>query len=133
MLKKIRKYRIKLFNIIVLVGALFFLLGSSSISVAGGSVSSGTYSRLDQYRPLYSYSLPRGKDSYDIVGMGIAGSNDHVYVWYRDGTVSSGTSDDLDRYSAPYAYSLPRGKNPYQIVGMGIAGSNDHVYVWYED
>ena len=64
--------------------------------------------------------------------MGIAGSNDHIYVWYKDGTVSSGSSRDLDKYKAPYAYTLPKGKSPQDIVGMGIAGSNDHIYVWYK-
>ena len=40
----------------------------------------------------------------EIVGIGIAKSDDHVYVWYRDGTVSAGTSKDLDYYRAPYTY-----------------------------
>jgi len=70
---------------------------------------------------------------YNIVGIGIAGSNDHVYVWYGDGTVSSGTSSDLDRYRKRYGYSLPPGKKPHNIVGIGIAGSNDYVYAWYDD
>ena len=69
----------------------------------------------------------------DIVGMAIAGSNDHVYVWYNDGTVSSGTSSDLDAHRGLYNYSLPNGKRPSDIAGMAIAGSTDHVYVWYND
>jgi hypothetical protein len=64
--------------------------------------------------------------------MGIACSNDHVYVWYRDGTVTSGTSDHLDQYRSAYHYSTPSGKSPADIVGLGIAG-NDHVYAWYRD
>ena len=72
-----------------------------------GTVSSGTTWDLDQYRTLYSYTLPPGKSPSDIVGMGIACSNDHVYAWYSDGTVTSGNSADLDAYQAPYSYSLP--------------------------
>lgn len=99
--------------------------------IGRGVVSSGTSWDLDQYRALYRYSLPPGKTPNDIVGMGIAGSNDHVYVWYRDGTVSSGSSRALAQYRKPYRYSLPPGKTPSHIVGIGIAGSNDRVYVWY--
>jgi hypothetical protein len=95
----------------------------------GYLVSSGTSSDLDVYRTVYDYE---GRP-YDIVGIGIAGSNDHVYVWHSDGTVTSGTSHDLDGYRATYTYSLPPGKSPDDIVGMGIAGSNDHVYAWYAD
>ena len=69
----------------------------------------------------------------DVMGIGIAGSKDHVYVWFRSRNVSSGTSDHLDQYRRPYTYSLPRGKTPNDIVGIGIAGSNDHVYVWFKD
>ena len=39
-----------------------------------------------------------------IVGVAIAGSNDHTYVWYKDGTVSSGSTDDLDRYRQVYTF-----------------------------
>jgi hypothetical protein len=67
------------------------------------------------------------------VGMGIAGSDDHVFAWYADGTVSSGSSWDLDQYRAPYAYALPPGKTPADIVGMGITGSDDRIFAWYGD
>jgi len=46
-------------------------------------VSSGTSGELDKYRPLYNYTLAPGKTPNDIEGMGIAGSNDRVYVWYH--------------------------------------------------
>ncbi|MCI0331309.1 MAG: fibronectin type III domain-containing protein, partial [candidate division Zixibacteria bacterium] len=101
-------------------------------------VSSGTTSDLDKYRALYSYTVipaipPRTqKTPADIVGMGIACSDDHVYTWYGDGTVSSGSSSDLDLHRTQYEYSLPPGRTPADIVGMGIAG-DDHVYVWYRD
>ena len=133
MLKKNRKIRIPCENLIIYLASLSVLLYWNVVQAADGSVSSGKSNDLASYRPLYSFSLPRGKESSDIVGIGIAGSNDHVYVWYRDGTVSAGTSDDLDRFRNPYKYSLPRGKEPYDIVGIGIAGSDDHVYVWYEN
>jgi hypothetical protein len=98
-----------------------------------GYVSSGNTSELDRYRKLYSYTLGLWQATDDIVGMGIAGSNDHVYVWNKDGTVSSGTSWNLDRYRPSYGYTLAPGKTTADIVGIGIAGLNDHVYVWYKD
>ena len=101
MLKKNRKYRILCVNLIIYLASPLFLLCWSSVSAADGTVSSGTSNDLGRYRRLYSYSLPRGKTPSDIVGMGIAGSNDHVYVWFRDGTVSSGTSNNLGRYREP--------------------------------
>jgi hypothetical protein len=97
------------------------------------TVSAGSSWDLDRYRSPYGAMFPEGKNIDDIVGMGVAGANDHVYVWYRDGTVSSGTSRDLNAYRQPYTYSLAPGKTPADIVGMGIAGSNDRVYVWYRD
>ena len=105
---------------------------ASMAAVQATSVSSGRSNDLDKYRALYNYSITAGKTASDIVGMGIAGSNDHVYVWYKDGTVSSGRSNDLDRYRQRYRYSLPTGKTPSDIVGMGIAGSNDQVYDWFK-
>ena len=96
-------------------------------------VSSGTTRVLDCYRSRKNVSLPTGKSVGDIVGIGIAGSNDHVYAWYKDGTLSIGTSENLEQYSTPSNYTLPPGKSPNDIVGMGIAGSNDHVYAWYRD
>lgn len=71
-----------------------------------------------------------------IVGIGIACSNDRVYVWYEDGTLSVGTSANLGAYQ-PYlpghtTYTLPPGKTPLDIVGISIA-SDDHVYAWYRD
>lgn len=108
--------------------------GSSPVvnQTEGYAVSAGESSDIDAFHGLISYAPARGK-SADIVGMGMAGSNDYVYAWYSDGTVSSGSIEDLDQYRAPYQYSLSPGKTPYDIVGMGIAGSDDHVYVWYRD
>ncbi|WP_438028273.1 serine hydrolase [Sorangium sp. So ce233] len=68
-----------------------------------------------------------------IVGIGIAGSDDHVYTWYADGKVSSGTSTHFEYYHGKVDYVLPEGKNPWDIVAMAIAGSTDHVYTWYAD
>jgi hypothetical protein len=97
------------------------------------TVSSGSSNNLASYRDLYGYTLPQGKVSGDIVGVGIAGSNDHCYYWFRDGTVCSGTSDNADKYQILYAYTLPNDKTPNDIVGIAIAGSNDHCYVWFKD
>jgi len=102
--------------------------GEETDRPGGYYVSSGTSGDLDAYRKPYIY-----KTKKKIVGMGITGSNDHVYAWYSDGTVSSGTSSDLEAYHSPNNYTLPSGKTPEDIVGMGIAGSNDHVYAWYKD
>lgn len=96
-------------------------------------VSAGSTDDLDRYREPYNFSLPPGKRAQDIVGMGIDGDNDHVYVWFRDGTVSAGTTDDLDRRRSLYRYSLPPGKSPSDILGMGIDGDNNHVYAWYKN
>lgn len=116
-----------------LMAVIFFLtLFIPAIPIECAEVSSGTSNNLDAYRRLYSYSLPQGKSPNDIVGIGIAGSNDYVYVWFNDGTVSSGTSDNLGRYKNLYRYNLPYGKSPNDIAGIGIAGSNDHVYVWFK-
>jgi len=78
-------------------------------------------------------SVPSNADQGAIVGIGIAGSNDHVYVWYADGKVSSGTSTNFEYYQGKTDYSLPAGKNPWDIIAMAITGSNDHVYAWYAD
>ena len=96
-------------------------------------VSVGTTRDLDAFREPYSYVPAAGRASVEIVGMGIAGSDDRVYAWHEDGTVASGASSDLDFYQAPYDYSLPPGKTPTDVVGMGIAGSDDRVYTWYRD
>ncbi len=96
-----------------------------------GRFSIGTIDDRDKYAALAPYKLPINRHPYDIVGIGIAGSEDHVYTWYLDGTVSEGTSGDLDAYSAPQPYKLPAGKAPRDIRAIDIAGSDDHVYVWY--
>lgn len=76
---------------------------------------------------------PGASEQGAIVGIGIAGSNDHVYVWYADGTVSSGTSTHFDFYHGRIPYSLPEGQNYWDIVSIAVAGSNDHVYTWFAD
>ncbi|MFC2106372.1 hypothetical protein ACFLS0_06450 [Candidatus Bipolaricaulota bacterium] len=102
-------------------------------ALEGFMVSSGSSEDLDAFHKPYDYSQPDGSALASIVGMGITGSDDHVYAWYSDGTVSSGISSDLDYYRVRYSFSLPPGKVPTDIVGMGIAGSDDRVYAWYND
>ena len=99
----------------------------------GFIVSAGSTGALDALREPYHYAPAVGRMLVEIVGMGITGSDDHIFVWYEDGTASSGASSDLDFYRAPYGYSLPSGKTPADIIGMGIAGSDDRVFVWYRD
>ena len=97
-----------------------------------GTVSSGTSTDLDRFRPPARYSLAPGRSPGDVVAIDIACSDDHVYVWYSDGTMSSGTSTDLDRYQARRPYSLPANATARDLVEIGIA-RNDHVYAWYTD
>ncbi len=75
---------------------------------------------------------PGASDQGAIVGMAIAKSNDHVYVWYADGTVSSGTSTHFAHYQERVPYVLPDGQNPWDIISIAIA-ANDRVYTWYAD
>jgi CubicO group peptidase (beta-lactamase class C family) len=96
--------------------------------------SIGTASDLDQYSAQTSEAvdLPAGKTAHDIVGIAIAKSNDHVYVWYQDGTYSQGTSMDFDYYHGPkpYTWAAQANGTSHDIRGMAIA-SNDHVYAWF--
>lgn len=107
--------------------------------------SIGTPTDLDKYAkpdPDKLVSLPSGKSMLNIVGIGIAKSNDHVYVWYDDGTVSSGYSKDFDYHFKPKPYSiyngpsvpspLGTGMSRYHIRGIDIS-KNDHVYTWFSN
>jgi len=103
-----------------------------------GTRSVGTSTDLDRHVPKGTckdddrsgcVALPGGKDILHVVGIGIAKSNDHVYVWYDDGAVSSGTSMDFDRYFGPRSYSTTTGSS-YDVRGVGIA-ADDHVYAWF--
>jgi hypothetical protein len=78
--------------------------------------------------------LPSGKSMAHVVGIDIAKSDDHVYVWYEDSTVSSGTSTDFDFYfkPKPVQYAYMPGATSYNVRGMGIA-KNDHVYAWFSN
>lgn len=69
----------------------------------------------------------------NIVGIGIAKSNDRVYTWYDNGLAMIGSSTDLDAHSLPFPYKCPPGKTPKNIVGMDIAPQGDRVFVWYDD
>lgn len=72
------------------------------------------------------FSQPAISQAKNIVGIGVAGSNDRVYTLYNNRVVSSGMSSNLAKYRNPYSYSLPAGKFPHNIVAMAIAGSNDY-------
>ncbi|MCG8455170.1 MAG: beta-lactamase family protein, partial [Holophagales bacterium] len=104
-----------------------------------GSLSSGTTGNLDHY--FYDDVSQEGIDKVDldhgqlfsyIVGIAIAKSSDHVFVWYEDGTKSSGTSRDLDLYSQGEAYTTAAGRDPYDIRSIAISG-DDEVYAFYGD
>lgn len=106
-----------------------------------GTRSIGTITDLDRHSSIGKcdandesgcVTIAKGKTMIHIVGIGIAKSNDHVYIWYEDGTVSSGTSMDFDHYFKPKRYETAGGSGgtSYNIRGIGIA-KNDHVYAWY--
>ena len=112
------------------------LLSFSEIAKAAYSertVSVGRSWDLGQITESQTVNVPAPEEHGAIVGIGIAGSNDHVYVWYADGTVSSGYSRNFEYYQEKQEFVLPEGKNTRDIIAMAIAGSNDHVYTWYAD
>lgn len=116
----------------------FVILASATASFADNAradewrAASGN-SYMPDGHDRFSYKLPAGKTPNDIVAMAIAGSDDHVYAWYKDGTVSSGTSTNLEAYRKPYRYEIRDGETPGNIVGIAIAKSDDRVYAWYDD
>ncbi len=92
----------------------------------------GTPTDLDKHAGLSAEPVAMASSDHGpstIVGIGIAKSNDHVYVWYDDGTYSSGTSTNFKFYFAPKPFTTAAGCKPYEIRGMDIA-KNDHVYAW---
>ena len=101
-----------------------------------GTVSKGTRTDLGALGS-YTYAPAPGKTPGDIIGIGIALSNDWVYAWYRQGTVSTGRSDDLSAYRDLRQYELLSQKAPDEIVGMAIGWlgdpPDDWVYAWYRD
>lgn len=93
---------------------------------------------LQSVTELYGYSpaMRSATAAYtpgNIVGVGIAGSTDHVYTWHSDRYVTRGNSYDLDNVSGRQLYSIPGGRTPSDIVAVAIAKSDDHVYTWYDD
>ena len=96
------------------------------------SIGSSRDLALHQYDPEKTVKLPAGKSMLNVVGIDIAKSNDHVYIWYDDGTMSSGTSLDFTYYFTGKAYSVApgSGQTRYNIREIGIA-ANDHVYAWF--
>ena len=76
--------------------------------------------------------MPAGYSALNIVGIAIAKSNDHVFVWYNDGTVSEGISTNFAYYSDPVSFTTANqaGGKARNIRGVGIA-SNDRVYAWF--
>lgn len=110
-----------------------------------GTLSIGMATDLDRYAkpdPDNKVKMPSGKSMLNVVGIGIAKSNDHVYAWYDDGTFSSGYSRDFDHHFKPKPYSIYNGPavpspagtgmTRYHIRSMDIA-SNDHVYTWFSN
>lgn len=115
------------FSASILIGVLAHAAHSPRTVSIGYSWNLGSVSAGE------TVTVPSSDDHGAIVGIGIAGSNDHVYVWYADGTVSSGYSTNFEYHQGKQSYVLPEGKQPWDIVAMAIAGSNDHVYTWYSD
>jgi hypothetical protein len=88
-----------------------------------GTVSSGTIGKLTRYRNYYQSNIRK-----QLIGVAIAGSNDHVYYWYSDGTVSSGTTKNPTKYRIYYSSNLRK-----TLIGVAISKLTDHVYYWYAD
>ncbi|MEQ8272287.1 MAG: serine hydrolase domain-containing protein [Deltaproteobacteria bacterium] len=116
-----------------LVGVASLCASNADAAHSQRYVSAGTTWNLGQAYSSALVGYPSASDQGAIVGMGIAGSNDHVYVWYADGHVSSGTTQNFQYHSGLTDYVLPEGKDYWDIVAMAIAGSNDHVFTWYAD
>lgn len=98
----------------------------------GLHVAIGTPTDLDQHAGMSAQAVAMVDSHHGpstIVGIGIAKSNDHVYVWYDDGTYSSGTSKDFDAYFGLKSFTTAAGCKSFEIRGMDIA-KNDHVYAW---
>ncbi len=113
------------------------LLAAGVPAVAEQVVGVGSSRDLDAHFAPYGTAAPPGLSICDAVGIGIAGSDDHVYVWYRDGTISSGSTRHLGQYRPPQPFSLPPGRWPSDIVAIAITGAServrDRVYAWYRD
>jgi len=107
-----------------------------------GGVTVGGSRDLDLHRKLEfdnnnrlknRVKLPAGKSMLNVVGIGIAKSNDHVYIWYDDGTLSSGTSRDFTAYFVNRPYEPARNWGwRYNTRALAIA-SDDKTYAWYSD
>jgi CubicO group peptidase (beta-lactamase class C family) len=104
-----------------------------------GGRSVGTSTDLGHYSPLVldgdgkpetKVKFPSGLNMYNVVGIAIAKSDDHVVVWYDNGTVSSGTSLDFTKYYTGRTYQAPTSGMRYDIIDAGIA-SDDKAYFWY--
>lgn len=90
----------------------------------------GTPTDLEAHKKLSeaAVAFPKGVGITNLVGIGIAKSNDHVYAWYDNGKFSQGSSMDFDDYEGLKSYTTGAGK-PWEIRGIDIA-KNDHVYAW---
>ena len=97
-------------------------------------VPEGTAHRLDAYAGPNPYLLPPGLAPADVYGFGIAGSDGHVYAWYRDGTVNSGTAADLDCYRSRQTFEPPPEAypGPGALSLMGYQGPGSHLDPWHK-
>ncbi len=101
-----------------------------------GAHSVGRSDDLDARRPIdlndegkvRKVKLPGKQRMLNVVGIGIAKSNNHIYAWYDDGTLSSGTALDFTHHNVNESYSV-KGGNRYQTRAIGIA-ANDKVFAW---
>ena len=99
---------------------------SGKLSISGNTIKLKNITRPEDYK------IPNNRGVNDIVGIGIANSNDHVYAWYKDGKVSEGFSNNLDFHTAAQKFKIPTGYKASDILDLAIAHS-DHVYVWYKN
>ncbi len=65
--------------------ALYLVFKESQIlsRITHKLVCAGTSDNLVRYRRPYEYLLPDSKRTDDIVGMGIDGTSNYTYAWFR--------------------------------------------------
>jgi CubicO group peptidase (beta-lactamase class C family) len=112
--------------------------GRAIVWYENGTVSIGTITELDRHLKLPvgdeekdTVKFPPGKSMSHVVGIGIAKSNDRVYVLYEDSTVSSGTLKDFTVHGSKDFDPGP-GRKAWQIRDIEIS-KEGRFYAWFID
>jgi hypothetical protein len=67
-------------------------------------------------------------EARNLIGVGIAGSDDHVYYWYSDGKASAGVTGQPTHYRSYYPVQSTEWG---QLLAVDIAG-NDRAWYWWQ-